>query len=60
MPWQMRSAMELKKEFVQLALQPGTNFRGLCRRFGISHTVGYKLLGRYLDEGDAGLLERSR
>jgi|GEM_PF-2816849 len=60
MPWEVRTAMELKKEFVQLAVQPGTNFRGLCRRFGTSPTAGYKWLGRYLDEGDAGLSERSR
>ena len=52
--------MELKKEFVQLAVQPGRNFRGLCRRFGISPSAGYKWLNRYLEEGNAGLLERSR
>ena len=31
-------------EFVALARQPGANRRALCRRFGISHTTGYKWL----------------
>lgn len=60
MPWQTRSAMELRNEFVQLAVQPGINFRALCRRFGISPVTGYKWLGRYREQGQAGLAERSR
>jgi len=42
--------MELKKEFAQPAAQPGTDFRGLCRHFRISPTVGYKWLGRYPEQ----------
>jgi transposase InsO family protein len=52
--------MEAKKEFVQFALKPGVNFRGLCRRFGVSPATGYKWRNRYLAEGEAGLEERSR
>ena len=38
----------------------GSNRRELCRRFGISPSVGYKWLGRYRVEGAAGLSDRSR
>ena len=60
MPWQARSAMELKKEWVRFALQPGANIRALCRRYGISPATGYKWLERYRAEGETGLVERSR
>lgn len=42
MPWQEVSRMSSRKEFVLLARQEGVNFRGLCRRFGISPKTGYK------------------
>ena len=32
---------------MELAQAEGTNKRGLCRRFGISPTTGYKWLGRF-------------
>ncbi|MDR2238978.1 MAG: IS481 family transposase, partial [Zoogloeaceae bacterium] len=41
MPWQEVSKMQLRKEFVLLAMQEGANMRQLCRRFGISPTTGY-------------------
>jgi len=50
MPWQVRSAMEMKKEFVQFATQPGANVRGLCRRYGVSPETGYKWLRRRLSQ----------
>jgi transposase InsO family protein len=52
--------MSSRREFVQLADQPGANLAQLCRRFGISRTTGHKLLKRYRAEGQAGLQERSR
>jgi transposase InsO family protein len=52
--------MELREEFVKLALVPGSNKRELCRRFGISRSNGHKWLKRYLAEGRAGLSERPR
>lgn len=58
MPFRGVSAM--KEEFCRLAVQPGANFRGLCRGYGISPTTGYKLLGRFCRDGAAGLAERSR
>jgi transposase InsO family protein len=38
--------MQLRKEFVLLAMQEGANMRQLCRRFGISPTTGYKWVAR--------------
>lgn len=55
-----RSAMLEKLHFVELAAKPGSNIRELCRRFDISPTTGYQLLKRYVEEGEAGLAERSR
>lgn len=52
--------MSERQEFAELASKPGVNMRQLCRRFGISPTLGYKLLGRFLRDGVAGLEERSR
>ena len=46
MPWQERSAMTLREEFVALAQHEQSNVRALCLRFGISPTTGYKWLER--------------
>jgi transposase InsO family protein len=59
-PWGETSIMSLRREFVMLAKQEGTNFRALCRRFGIQPRIGYKWLKRYAEEGEAGLADRSR
>ncbi len=60
MPWKVREVMSLRREFVQLASQPGSNIRELCRRFEISPKTGYKWLARFAEQGDAGLGDRSR
>ena len=60
MPWKESSTMSQRQEFVMLASVENANIRQLCRRFGISPTVGYKWLGRYRAEGVAGLKDRSR
>jgi transposase InsO family protein len=60
MPFTGVSAMDRKKEFICLALAEGANRRELFRRYGISPTLGYRLLSRYRAEGEAGLEERSR
>jgi transposase InsO family protein len=52
--------MDLKEEFVRLALAEGANRRALCRRYGISASLGYRLLARWRAEGLEGLSERSR
>ena len=60
MPFTGVSAMDRKKEFVGLVLAEGANRRELCRRYGVSATLAYRLLARYRAEGQAGLEERSR
>jgi transposase InsO family protein len=60
MPWLPKDLMDTKREFVELALTEGANRRELCRRFGISAKTGYALINRYVGEGPAGLLARSR
>lgn len=60
MPWQARDLMNTKREFVELALQPGANRRELCRRFSIAPKAAYALLKRFSNEGDAAFIERSR
>jgi putative transposase len=52
------SVMDQRREFVRLAMQDGANRRELCRRFGISATVGYKWLARF-EAGDRELQNRS-
>lgn len=54
------SALEEKLAFVRLADGGGLSFQRLCDRFGISRSCGYKWLGRWRAEGEAGLQERSR
>jgi transposase InsO family protein len=59
-PWSEKSIMSQRHEFVMLFEQDGVNRRELCRRFGVSPTIGYRLLARYREEGKAGLANRSR
>lgn len=58
MPWKTCNAMELRREFVELASREGANLRELCRRFGISAPTAYKWLTRHR-AGEA-LGDRSR
>lgn len=60
MPWNERSSMSLRTEFVLFASQPGANIRALCRLFGITPNTAYKWLNRFRDEGFSGLVEHSR
>ena len=60
MPFKERSAMSQKLEFVTLASREGADKSALCARFGIGRTCGYKLIGRFREEGPTGLAERSR
>jgi transposase InsO family protein len=60
MAWQPKDPMDIKRDFVELALQEGCNRRELCRRFGISPKTGYALLARHAQEGSAAYVPRSR
>ncbi|HXU59636.1 MAG TPA: helix-turn-helix domain-containing protein, partial [Verrucomicrobiae bacterium] len=60
MPWEEKRIMLLRREFVMLARQDGSNIRALCRRYGIQPRIGYKWLARYEAQGEAGLADRPR
>lgn len=60
MPWKVEDIMSLRREFVMLATQSDANIRELCRRFRISAKTGYKWIRRFTEEGDPGLVDRSR
>ena len=59
MPWEERSKMSLRAEFVMLAAREGANRRALCRRFAVSPTTGYTWLGRAAG-GERDFADRSR
>lgn len=60
MPWKERSAMDEKASFI-LEWESGEHtFKALCKSYGVSRTLGYPLVVRYLLQGVAGLKERSR
>jgi len=59
MPWQERSVMSERQEFVAFARQEGATISGLCERYGISRKTGYKWLTRAAS-GDRELADRSR
>jgi len=59
MPWQERSIMAERAEFLVFAQQEGANIAALCRSFGISRKTGYKWLARAAG-GDPVLADGSR
>src|SRR5215469_2797885 len=59
MPWKEIEPMNQKKEFVLRAMN-NSNFRELCREYGISTKTGYKWKERFVLQGFEGLMERSR
>lgn len=60
MPWKSRGTMSLREEFVKKAYENKFNMSELCRHYEISRTTAYKWLKRYEQEGEVGLLDRSR
>lgn len=60
MPWETKTPMSSKAEFIAQALGEDVNMSALCRESHISRKTGYKWLVRYLAEGESGLAERSR
>jgi transposase-like protein len=59
MPWLNPNLMNQRIEFARRALRT-ENFRALCREYGISPRVGYKWRERFMEQGEAGMVERSR
>lgn len=60
MPWQEVDTVTLRKQFVMLAIQEGSNISLLCRHFKISRDKGYKWLRRFAESGLDGLVDQSR
>jgi transposase InsO family protein len=60
MPWEERSQMSERLEFVQMARKGSVPMQVMCDEFGISRKTGYKWLARYAEAGEAGLADRSR
>ena len=60
MPWRERCAMDLRLQFVAEVLSAEATMTELCESYGISRRVGYKWVGRYREDGAAGLGDRSR
>ena len=63
MPWSETSPMDQKTQFIADVLRGGLAVVELCDRrddYGISRKTGYKWIDRYLQEGPAGLGDRSR
>jgi transposase InsO family protein len=59
MPWKETQKMDQRTEFALKSMKT-TNFRELCREYGISAKTGYKWKQRFLEQGLGGLQEESR
>src|SRR5262245_59484521 len=60
MPWSQTTPMDQKTQFIADYLRESFCFTELCARYGVSRETGYRLVARYLEQGPAGLQERSR
>lgn len=60
MPWDERTRVDQRKDFIDAAESCLYTMTELCQAFGISRKTGYKWLSRYAVEGDEGLRDRSR
>src|ERR1700746_236821 len=60
MPWKETCVMDEKTAFIAEGLRGELPMTTLCERYGISRDTGYRLLGRYREEGPGGLEPRSR
>lgn len=60
MPWQARSIVSQREEFVALASMPGANVSRLCERFRISRETGHLWIRRFAEGGRSALSDRSR
>ncbi len=60
MPWNARTALEQRKEFVDEWQSEKRDFAELCRKYEISRQTGYKWLRRFETQGLSGLEELSR
>jgi transposase len=59
MPWRECSVMDERVRFIDRLLD-GEGMSELCREFGISRKIGYKIFNRYRQDGVEALTDRSR
>lgn len=59
-PWRKTEPMIERMQFVATVESGEFSFAECCRRFTVSRKTGYQVWARYLEEGQAGLIERSR
>jgi len=59
MPWSESCAMDQRMQFIGEWLEEGSSVVALSEAYGVSRKTAYKWIGRYRDEGAAGLRERS-
>jgi len=60
MPWKARSVVQERQSFIMEWMADGISVTELCKTFGISRTLGYTYIRRYLKDGLKGLEELSR
>ena len=60
MPWDKRSIVSLRKEFVMKALAKESSMVELCREYGVSRKTGSKWIARFHETGFDGLVDESR
>jgi transposase InsO family protein len=61
MPWEVKDVMQSRIEFVLEAVKGEESLSGLCARFGVARSTGYRWLRRYEQTGSiTALVERSR
>ena len=60
MPWKASSVMEERLRSLVARLLDGEPMTDVCRDFGVSRKIGYKIFDRYKEHGLAALSDRSR
>ena len=60
MPWNQTSPMDQRTQFIADFLRDCLSVSELCELYGVSRKTGYKWIDRYVQQGPAGLAERSR
>jgi transposase InsO family protein len=60
MAWKETCVMDERLSFVHEVERGERSVAELCRVFGISRKTGYKWIGRFRQEGEAALVDRSR
>lgn len=60
MPWKKCSVEAQRRALMAAMVKGGPSVKEICRRFGVSRQTAYKFRVRMLEEGEAGLTDRSR